>query len=177
MCHRNLLELVSAELEVQVVQGRVRLEAPGQRAHEIVVEASEAPLLEEQVDPSFKNVRANIQVLYQKRKNQSILLVNRFAKNLSLGMGGGRNCSECAFCCAVIVEITYLVVDRAFLRHCRHEFHTKRIVDILGKLLVSSHPIGSDGVSKSVSNHSQLICRLKVFSDLQMSKASMLLKS
>lgn len=63
VCHRDLLELVPTELEVQVVQGRVRLEAPGQRAHEIVIEASEAPLLEEQVDPNFKNVRANIQVL------------------------------------------------------------------------------------------------------------------
>lgn len=75
--HGDLLELVSAELEVQVVQGRVRLEAPGQRAHEIVIEASEAPLLQEQVDPNFKNVRANVQVLKQ---SKSILLVNHFAK-------------------------------------------------------------------------------------------------
>ena len=63
MRHRDQLELFSAKLEVEVVHVCVWLEAPGERAREVIREAVKACLVNEQVHPGFEYVRTNSKVL------------------------------------------------------------------------------------------------------------------
>ena len=47
MRHRGQLEFLTTELKVKIMHRRVRLEAPGQRACEIITEALQAALMYE----------------------------------------------------------------------------------------------------------------------------------
>ena len=56
-------ELLLVELEVVVVEGSVGLEAPGQRASEVVIKAPLPGLVQEQAHPGLVHFRTDVQIL------------------------------------------------------------------------------------------------------------------
>ena len=59
---------------------------------------------------------------------------------------------------------TYVIVERALSGQCRHDLHAERVVEVLGELLVATHPIGPGGVPDRVSDHLKLVDGLAIFS-------------
>lgn len=56
----NPAELLLVELEVVIVEGSVGLEAPGQRAGEVVIKAPLPSLVQEQAHPGLVHLRTDV---------------------------------------------------------------------------------------------------------------------
>lgn len=69
MAHRNLLELFPRKLKVSHVDLALWLEAPRDRADEVVVESLAPQLAQEEPDVAFLNVCAYFQVLEYNEQN------------------------------------------------------------------------------------------------------------